>query len=395
MIRFLTRYFLNLVYLGAMLLFSPWLIFAAVTKGKYREGFAAKFFGMAPPFLPLDGSPERKRVWIHAVSVGEVNLIAPILKGLRERFPNFEFVISSTSKTGFHLAQKKYAECPVFYAPLDFTWSVKRAFRRLNPDILLLVELEIWPNLLWEAQRRGVPVVVFNGRLSDRSFRGYRRVGYLMRQVMQTLALVLVQDETSGEHFRQLGVASGRIHSVGSLKYEGAETDRQNARTQQMRALWGLAEDARVFLAGSTQAPEESLALKTFLELAPVYPQLRLILVPRHPERFDEVAALLDKSGFAWTRRSQLGGEVPCPAAEKILLVDTVGELGAWWGVADIGFVGGSLQNTRGGQNMIEAAAFGSAVSFGPMRPRHRDARPAGRRTSCPSAARWNRCRRA
>lgn len=377
------RWMLNIAYIAALVFFSPWLVFSAITKGKYREGFAAKLFGCAPQLDRLGRTPgnDTRRVWIHAVSVGEVNLIAPILKGLKQAFPQYEFVISSTSKTGFQLAKRKFPEHVVFYAPLDFTWSVRRAFRRIQPDVLALVELELWPNLLWEAEKLGVPVVVFNGRLSEHSFRNYRWVRWLMRRVVRPLSLVLTQDEQSAAHFRELGVPSERIHDVGSLKYDGAETDRQNEKTQRLKRLWNLTDSDTVFLAGSTQAPEESLALRTFLELSPTHPDLRLILVPRHPERFDEVAGILSQSDVSWIRRSQLGsadGDSTVDSdvvnhSEKVLLVDTVGELAAWWGTASIGFVGGSLQNKRGGQNMVEAAAFGTAVCFGPNTWNFRD----------------------
>ncbi|MDO4575783.1 MAG: 3-deoxy-D-manno-octulosonic acid transferase [Planctomycetia bacterium] len=360
------RYLLNVIYGLLILLGLPWLVWAAVRKGKYRHGFAAKFLGRYPNVPPKTG----RRIWIHAVSVGEVNLAAVLLKELNRRWKGYDYVITSTSRTGYELARKKFAEHAVFYAPLDFSWSVARAFRAFQPDLLVLMELEIWPNLLAEAGRRGVPSVIVNGRLGEKSFRNYRRVLPLISRVMKNLSLVLVQDTTCGERFAALGVPPEKIVPTGSLKYDGARLDRNNEKTLLLKKLWGIADSDWVFLAGSTQEPEESLAVETFRTLAEEFPSLRLILVPRHPERFAEVAEMLDRQGLAWTRRTQLAENRETP--ERILLVDTVGELGAWWGTARIGFVGGSMGN-RGGQNMIEPAGYGVAVCFGPNTWNFRD----------------------
>ncbi len=374
---------LNAGYLLLMLLLSPWLIFRAVTTGRYREGFSEKFLGRVPFFPGNNASAAhktQKRVWVHAVSVGEVQLAGTLLKALRARFPDFAYAVSTTSKTGMELARKKFPELTVFYCPLDFTWSVDNAFRRLRPDVLILVELELWPNLLFTARKRGVPVVVVNARLGEKSFRGYRRLGFLTRSMIRTLTHILAQDPATAERFRALGAEDAQVTEVGSMKYDGAVTDRRNPRTQALAGLWGVKPDDVIFLAGSTQAPEEKLALNAFHTLKDDFPHLRLILVPRHPERFPEVAELLENGCLPWDRRSAFSDKnPPAPPHEnenhtpaRILLVDTVGELGAFWGLAEIGFVGGSM-GTRGGQNMIEAAAYGSAVCFGPNTWNFRD----------------------
>lgn len=360
---------LNALYLLLLLFLSPWLIFRAVTTGRYREGFLEKCFGMVPVLEEKPDSAGRKRVWIHAVSVGEVQLAETFLKAFRQRYPDFLYAISTTSRTGMELAKKKFPDLTVFYCPLDFSWSVGNAFSRIRPDILILVELELWPNMLLTAKKRGVPVVVINARMGEKSFRGYRRIPWLPAKMMDCLRMVLAQDKSTAEHFRRLGVEEGRVHEVGSMKYDGAVMDRQNPRTRALAALWDVTPNDTIFLAGSTQAPEEEMALNTFRELRETFPRLRLILVPRHPERFPEVAKLLEESGFSWQRRSELTENTE---SARILLVDTVGELGAFWGLAKIGFVGGSM-GTRGGQNMIEAAAYGSAVCFGPNTWNFRD----------------------
>lgn len=363
------RLFFNICYFFLLLIFSPFLLYSALFKGKYREGFGEKFLGKAPV---LEKKKSGRRVWIHAVSVGEVNLAATILKEFERRHPDFEFVISSTSHTGMELARKKFAGRTVFYAPLDFSWAVRRAMKRVQPDFLVLIELEIWPNLLLTAEKLGVPVVVMNGRLGEKSFRNYLRIRPVMRRVMRTLTLVTAQDEASAERFRSLGVAPEKVFNVGSIKYDGAQSDRQNEKTRRLARLWNVEPTDRIFLAGSTQEPEEEMAVEVFRRLAPTHPELRLILVPRHPERFAEVEKLLEKTEFETQKRTDLSENPEENGRAQILLVNTIGELGGWWGTSFVGFVGGSM-GSRGGQNMLEPAAFGTCVSFGPNTWNFRD----------------------
>lgn len=359
-------YLLNLVYLGLIALASPWLAWQAWRTGKYRDGWSAKFLGRVPA-----RSGTTRCLWLHAVSVGEVNLLAPLIERWERLHPEWEIVISTTTQTGYQLAQKRYAPRAVFYCPLDFTWAVRRALRAVRPDLLVLTELELWPNLIRAARDFGAKVAVINGRLSEKSFRGYRRVGWLARRVLVDIDLIAPQNEEYGRRFLELGAPASAVRVTGSIKFDGARTDRNNPDTQRLARLAGIADDDIVFLAGSTQDPEESLALDAFQDLLPTHPELRLILVPRHPERFDGVADLLNRRGVRWQRRSRLDADLADPGA-RVLLVDAVGELGAWWGTARIAFVGGSL-GQRGGQNMIEPAAYGAAVSFGPNTWNFRD----------------------
>ncbi|NLF70332.1 MAG: 3-deoxy-D-manno-octulosonic acid transferase [Candidatus Anammoximicrobium sp.] len=359
-------YLLNLAYLLLLVVCLPWLLGTALRKGKYREGFGAKLLGR----VPIRQGAERC-VWLHAVSVGEVNLLGPLLVRLEQQHPDWVHVISTTTKTGFELAKKKYAPRTVFYCPLDFSWAVRTAMKRIRPNLLVLAELELWPNLIWAAKRHGAKVAVVNGRLSDRSFRGYRRVRPFVARLLQSLDAIAAQNDEYAARFCQLGARPEIVQRTGSIKFDGAQTDRDNSKTRQLAEAAGIEPDDIVFLAGSTQEPEEQLALAVYRELAAAYPRLRLIVTPRHPERFQEVAELLGRSGLAWQRRSRLDEGGGDPQA-RVLLVDAVGELGAWWGTARIAFVGGSM-GTRGGQNMIEPAAYGAAVSFGPHTSNFRD----------------------
>lgn len=373
-------YLLNLVYFCVALIVSPWLLYQALTKGKYREGFAAKLLGLASR-----RAGDRPCFWLHAVSLGEVKLLAPLLKEIDRRLPEWECVISTTTLTGYQQAKKDYAGRLVFYAPLDFSWAVRAALRRIRPDVLVLAELELWPNLVYAARASGARIAVVNGRLSERSYRGYQRLLPFMRGLLRQLDLIAAQNEEYAARFRGLGADAAAVCVTGSIKFDGAESDRRNPATRRLARLASIDEGDIVFLAGSTQEPEEAAALETYRQLSERFPRLRLVLVPRHPERFAEVARLLDDSGLAWQRRSELaadGNGAPHAVgdttgresfdAPRILLVDAVGELRAWWGTAHIAFVGGSL-GQRGGQNMIEPAAYGAAVCFGPNTRNFRD----------------------
>ncbi len=364
----LTRWSLNLVYLAGLAFASPFLAIKSWRTGKYREGYGQKLMGR---LRTRKGT--RHCVWLHAVSVGEVNLIEVLIEELRRRHPKWEFCVTTSTKAGYDLARQKYRrDYAVFYCPLDFTWAVKRAVRRVRPDMLLLAELELWPNLIAEVKKQGGKVAVINGRLSESSFNGYRRLGPLVRKTIASVDLIAAQDAATAKRFEAIGAQSDRIQVSGSLKYDGASTARSNPMTNHFRELCGWGEDKTIFLAGSTQDPEEAIALQIFEELAEDHPELRLILVPRHPERFDDVAKLVESSGMTWKRRSQIETNGVSDEDTRILLVDSVGELGAWWGLADIGFVGGSFGD-RGGQNMIEPAAYGVATSFGPNTKNFRD----------------------
>ncbi len=237
--------------------------------------------------------------------------------------------------------------------------------------MLVLAELELWPNLIRAAKEHGAKVAIVNGRLSEGSFRGYRRVRLLIAHLLRQVDIVAAQTEVYADRFRALGAPAEHVHVTGSVKFDGAPTDRGNHATTNLRRLAGFNDDVVIFLAGSTQAPEELLALQSFLALKDEHPRLKLVIVPRHPHRFEEVASLLDHRGLEYVRRTELSS-TPVGSIRRIVLVDTIGELAAWWGTATIGFVGGSLGD-RGGQNMIEPAAYGVATCFGPNTQNFRD----------------------
>lgn len=353
---------LNLVYVALLMLASPVLLFRRLAHGKYRDGWSEKLWGQLP-----QRAGTRPCLWLHAVSVGEVLQLRPLMKLLTAQRPDWDFVITTTTRTGLDVARKEFSQHIVCYCPLDFSWAVRRAIQRVRPSTIALVELELWPNLVLTAQRLGVPLALINGRVSEKSFRGYRRIRPLIRRLLSCFDLLAAQNQEYAERLLALGAPRERLHITGSIKFDGAQPDRSNAKTIELRKFFGLHANEAVFLAGSTQAPEEALALDTWQTLRTEFPNLRLILVPRHKERFDEVASLVTSRGLTLQRRSN-----PQRQTGDVMLLDTLGELGACWGLADIAFVGGSLTQ-RGGQNMLEPAAYGAAVLFGPNTWNFRD----------------------
>ena len=416
---------LNLIYFLLLAVLSPVLIYRMLAHGKYRDGWAQKLLGR----LPRRNSTA-PCLWFHAVSVGEVLQLQTILQELEPRLPGYDFVITTTTVTGLAVAREKFSEPQhhVCYFPLDFSWAVNRALDRIRPSTVVLVELELWPNFIMAVHRRKIPLALVNGRISENSFRGYRRIRPLMQKLLIRFDTLAVQNEQYRRRLIVLGAPRNRIVVTGSVKFDGVQTDRNNPQTLELRTSFGIQDSDRVFIAGSTQAPEEQYALDTWLLLRQEFPELRLILVPRHQERFDEVAALVKKRGLSLVRRTETycaaeqrashkpeqrashkpeqrashkperGVSAPRFVASKtgigdhkdrpayadrsgdgggaesapILLLDTLGELNACWGLANIAFVGGSLTR-RGGQNMIEPSAYGAAVLFGQNTNNFRD----------------------
>jgi 3-deoxy-D-manno-octulosonic-acid transferase len=351
---------LDLFYLFALVFLWPWLVWRAIRTGRYRRELAAKFLGHIQ-----FSNPQKKRVvWFHAVSVGEVNLLGTLVPAFRKRHPDWLVVVSSTTDTGIAEARKKFPDLDVIAWPFDFSWAVATALDAIQPALVVLTESEMWPNFLAAASKRSVPVVVVNARMSPRSFRRLKLVaGAARRLLFRHVTRFAVQEEEYAERLLQLGVPSPKLSITGSIKYDGAATLNE-AKTQALRMALGVSGSHLVFLAGSTHAPEESIVLGVFARLRLQFPHLRLLLVPRHPDRFEEVAKLVEASGLPFARRSRITSTLEEMPA--VVLLDTLGELGAAWGLADVGFTGGSLDGVRGGQSMIEPAGYGVPCVFGP-----------------------------
>lgn len=372
---------LNLAYLALLAVVSPILVWRMVRRGKYRAGWRQKLFGLVPRRIG-----DEPCVWFHAVSLGEVLQLRTVLAELARRRPDVRPVVTTTTASGYEVACRTFPDVPVHWFPLDFSWSVKAALGRIRPSAVAMVELELWPNFVLAAERRGIPVVLINGRVSERSFDGYRRLGGLMRRLLRALDRIAVQNAVYARRLIALGAPPEKVVVTGSIKFDHARTDRDDPRVREIAAGFGLAPGAAVLLAGSTQAPEERLALDAWRTVRAARPDLRLILVPRHPERFDEVAQIVLDEKLPLLRRSELrraaqsGSPAPqatvppgaAPNTPPVLLLDTLGELASCWGLADVAVVGGSFGD-RGGQNMIEPAAYGAAVVVGPNTRNFRD----------------------
>ncbi|EMI15444.1 protein containing Three-deoxy-D-manno-octulosonic-acid transferase [Rhodopirellula maiorica SM1] len=357
--------FANLLYAAALLLLSPAVMYRMLRYGRYRRGVGEKLWGISKPHADslTMGKPA---IWLHAVSVGEVNLISGLVKRLEAAHPDHQVVVSTSTDTGYDLAIQRFGAERVFFCPLDFSWTVTRTLRNLKPDMLVLAELELWPNLIRIATNQGCPVMVANARLSQRSAAGYQRFAFLTRPIFARLTWVGAQNEQAAQRFAACGTATDRIETTGSIKFDNAPTNRDTVDVQS-RVQWaGIDPWNRVWVVGSTQPGEEIMAIKIYKSLVSEHPELRLVLVPRHEERFDAVANLVTNAGLNVHRRSvNRSLHETSWSADTVILVDTIGELRHWWGVSQIATVGGSF-GTRGGQNMLEPGAYGSAVSFGP-----------------------------
>ncbi|MFM8573768.1 MAG: 3-deoxy-D-manno-octulosonic acid transferase [Pirellula sp.] len=354
------QWILNLIYLALLVLASPWILWRSITQGRYRRGWRQKLLGTLPSF---DGAPTK--IWFHAVSVGELQVIRPLIEQATREFPSERLLITTSTDSGYELAQKLYSKHTVSFAPLDFSWAISNALDRAQPNLIVLAELELWPNWITIASKRQIPIVVINGRLSEKSLHGYSRIAPISKRIVRKLAWVGSQSDTIRDRFIRLGFDPTKIDTVGNIKFDGANSDRTHPEVRSRAEQLGLNDSTtRVWLCGSTQAPEEKLCLDTFCELADRFPNLKLILVPRHPERFEEVAKMVQATELAWGRRSSMSTE-SLDLRWRIFLADSVGELRWWWGLAHLGFVGGSF-GARGGQNMIEPCAYGVATCYGP-----------------------------
>ncbi|HEY6447219.1 MAG TPA: 3-deoxy-D-manno-octulosonic acid transferase [Acidobacteriaceae bacterium] len=349
-----------IVYSFALLLVlivgSPWWLFRMATSGKYREGLAERL-GFIPERVRarMTGGPV---VWIHAVSVGEVLAASRLIDEMTEQLGRLDggwrVMISTTTRTGQRLARERFGAERVFYFPLDFAWTVRSWLRALRPRMVVLLETEFWPRMLAECGRAGVPVAVVNARISDRSWPRYRRLAAFWRRPLSRLAVVLAQSEVDAERLCDLCAANVRVG--GNLKYD-VRAGRPAAVTEALRAH--LPPDTPVLVCGSTLAGEEAMVLDAVPSGAVT------ILAPRHPERFGEVAQLLEKRKGRWVRRSEWIEAPQDLAPGSVFLLDSIGELASVYSLATAAFIGGSLMGA-GGHNPLEAAQFGVPVAMGP-----------------------------
>lgn len=348
-----------LLTIGFFLLLPRFAI-DAFRSGKYVIGLRERL-GRVPKLDSLS-SPI---IWLHCVSVGETEAARPLVRALRERLPNYRLVVSTTTVTGQQVARRAFAQdaTVIFYFPIDWPWTVRRVLEALNPAAVLVMETELWPNLLRECGRRAIPVALVNGRISPTSYRRYRWIRGFMRRVLGNLTLALMQTDEDAERIAAIGLDDRRVTIAGNMKFDSAPSSTVDVSlASDLAQRFGFGSGCRLIVAASTHAPEESLVIQAFKNIAES-DAARLLIAPRHPERFDEIAKLLAESGFRWTRRTA----TPSTADKEseIVLLDSIGELRAAFQLADIAFVGGSLI-PHGGQNVLEPAAQGVCVITGP-----------------------------
>jgi 3-deoxy-D-manno-octulosonic-acid transferase len=308
-------------------------------------------------------------IWIHAVSVGEMKMALPLIEEIRTLRPQQDVIITTTTVTGRDIGEAARNEhTHVLYHPLDLHWCVRKAFEVFRPSMLILVDQELWPNHIWEARRRNVPVWIVNARMSDRSIRRFRTFRGLLRKVLYDLELVCVQMEADVARFQSAGFPAHKLFVVGSLKFTSLTNGHRPQWVFQLREDLGWSDSSPVLFGGSTHPGEEAILLDCYGRLLKDFPDLKLVMVPRHAERSREVVALIEAAGLTYVKRSrQSEGSSP-----QVLLVDTTGELAALYELGTVVFVGKSLTG-KGGQNFIEAAALGRPVLLGPSMRNFRD----------------------
>ena len=311
--------------------------------------------------------PQRKAsIWVHAVSVGEIKAVERLLERLRQQFPDNPLVVSTVTPAGQALARERRDIIhSTFYFPIDLPWCVRRALDRIAPEIVIIAETEIWPNFLRECRIRGIRVMMINGRISDRSFNRYRLIRHWLERVFKDYTVIGMQSETDRQRIEAIGADPQRVTVLGNLKYDAVAAGKPlEARLGTFLAGW-----QPVWIAASTMAGEEEFVLDAFAELREGHPDLKLIVAPRHADRFDAVAQMLESARLPWKRRTELRDT---QRSSTVLLLDTIGELAALFHYASVVFVGGSLVAT-GGHNILEPARHRKPIVFGPHMENFRD----------------------
>jgi len=354
------RLLYNLLFPFALLAILPRYLTRMFRRGGFREDFGQRFARYAPELRDRFGRGDW--IWVHAVSVGELLIALKLLEELHRRHPAWQFVVSSTTSTAHALALQRQQDwwVPV-YTPVDFAPVVRKALNVIRPRAIVLTESEMWPNFVWQADDRRIPIVLVNARVSPRSERRYRRFAAFLRPVAGRLSAVGLQEPEHAALWERLDVAPERLHLTGSVKYDPAATHGETRDFRPLLRQFGFHPDDPVLLAGSTHDGEEEILAATLLELRKEFPQSRLIIAPRHVERTADIAARLAPTGRRVARRTG----TPDGNAPDILILDTTGELRDWYACADVVFIGKSLAG-RGGQNPVEAILARRPVLFGP-----------------------------
>lgn len=354
--------------LGFVLL-SPVFLYKMWKRGKYRANFLQRFGRYSTETCASLASKTAPRCWIQAVSVGEVNVALIFIAALQRKFPRLRIILTTTTSTGYTLAYERLPqEVELLYFPQDFPWTVRRAYELIQPDFIVLMESELWPNHLWTAARRRVPIFLVNARMSPRSSSRYRRWKWFSQKVFGELTLVCAQSQEDADNFSALGVPASRVHATGNIKYDASmpHADVQQVDPVQLLKQIGVSPAQPILVAGSTHPGEEEILFDVLRDLQRPFPRLFLVLVPRHIERTPEIIDLAKRKQIKFVLRSEITLQLaPTAKPYECLVVNTTGELKWFYEVATVIFVGKSLVG-QGGQNIVEAAVSGHPVIFGP-----------------------------
>jgi 3-deoxy-D-manno-octulosonic-acid transferase len=348
-----------------LVLTLPYWLLQILRHGKYRAGLGQRFGAVPASLAGRDGKSDEKRtIWVHAVSVGEVVASSAVIGRLRQEFPSHRVFVSTTTRTGQKLAAQRFGAENVFYFPVDFAFAIRPYLDALHPELVVVAETEFWPNFLRMTKRSGARIAVINCRISDRSLPGYKRFRFwlprLLESALGNVDLFLTQTEEDRKRLIAIGAAESKITVAGNLKFDVMPPPAP-AIVESLRDSFIRTAAGPILVCGSTLEDEEGLVLSVFRNVFVDHPRAVMILAPRHPERFQEVTALIEKLGFPMSRRSLWSGE---PLAGSVFLVDTIGELAALYSLATIAFVGGSLV-PRGGHNILEPALYGVPIVTG------------------------------
>jgi 3-deoxy-D-manno-octulosonic-acid transferase len=349
----------------ALFLSAPYWLYQAIRHGKYWRALAERM-GKVP--IRITSASVAPVIWIHAVSLGEVLAVVGLVAEMRRAFPQHRIVVSSTTDTGQELARKRFGEENVFYFPIDFAFAIRPYLRALRPELVVLAETEFWPNFLRLVHASGARIAVVNARISDRSWPNYRRFSWALRRMLRSIDLFLAQTPQDSGRLQSIGADPARVRVSGNLKFD-VNLPSAPPIVDRLRHALAVEGAGPVLVCGSTVEDEEALLLKAFENILVKHPRAVMILAPRHPERFDTVAALIEQMGIRFHRRSRWQPE---PLAASVFLVDTIGELTSLYSLADVAFVGGSLV-PRGGHNIIEPAQHGVAIVTGNHTDNFRD----------------------
>ena len=350
---------MRLLYTGLFFISLPIIILRLIWRGIRAPAYWQRWserFGNSP-----DLSNQTATIWIHAVSVGEVEACRPLVNALQTEFPEHQILITTMTPTGSERVKLLFADSVSHcYLPYDLPFAIKRFLNKTQPQFGIIMETEIWPNLLFTCEQQNIPLVLANARMSKRSAKGYARLSRFSKTILQSLQLIAAQGQQDRQRFQNLGADIKKIHAIGNLKYEVTLPASLKEQAEAMRNMWD--NNRPVWVAASTHEGEDEIILNASRQIRAKFPDLLLIIVPRHPERFDRVTALTQRAGFKTLRRSEYR---PCSSDVQVLVVDTMGELPLFYAASDVAFVGGSLV-PHGGHNLLEPAALGRAVITGP-----------------------------